>query len=77
MACGCPVIGGRWLAIPEFVEDGKNGLLFKSGSAAALAAAVRRFRPSQGMRRSALQTAKRYTVGKCTDRLEKLYEGLA
>jgi hypothetical protein len=34
---GCPVIGARAGAIPEFVRDGENGLLFSPGDPTALA----------------------------------------
>ncbi|MBI4060505.1 MAG: glycosyltransferase family 4 protein [Elusimicrobia bacterium] len=34
---GCPVIGVRAGALPEFIRDGENGLLFAPGDAAALA----------------------------------------
>ncbi len=34
---GCPVLGVRAGALPEFIHDGENGLLYASGDAAALA----------------------------------------
>lgn len=34
---GCPVLGVRAGAVPEFIRDGENGLLFPPGDAAALA----------------------------------------
>lgn len=34
MAAGCPVVGADALAIPEAVEDGKNGFLFEPFNAA-------------------------------------------
>lgn len=34
---GCPVLGVRSGALPEFIKDGENGLLFAPGNAAALA----------------------------------------
>jgi len=34
---GCPVLGVRAGALPEFIRDGENGLLFPPGDAAALA----------------------------------------
>ena len=36
------VIGSRLGAIPEFIEDGRNGLLFEAGNAQALADTIRR-----------------------------------
>lgn len=41
-AYGIGVIGSRIGAIPEFVTDKKNGLLFEPGDAASLAAAMQR-----------------------------------
>src|SRR5262249_13769430 len=38
-AYGIAVIGSKLGAIPEFVQDGVNGLLFEAGSAQSLAAA--------------------------------------
>ncbi len=34
---GCPVLGARAGALPEFIRDGENGLLFAPGDAAGLA----------------------------------------
>ncbi|PIR18619.1 MAG: hypothetical protein COV48_06495, partial [Elusimicrobia bacterium CG11_big_fil_rev_8_21_14_0_20_64_6] len=34
---GCPVLGVRAGALPEFIQDGVNGMLFAPGDAAALA----------------------------------------
>ena len=44
-----PVLASRLGAIPEFVRDGENGLLFEPGDAAALAAAVRRLAFEPGL----------------------------
>jgi glycosyltransferase involved in cell wall biosynthesis len=41
MACGCPVLATRAGAIPEIVQEGRNGLLAASGDAASLAAQMR------------------------------------
>lgn len=39
-ACGRPVVGSRIGGIPDFVEDGKNGLLAKPGDARHLARCI-------------------------------------
>jgi glycosyltransferase involved in cell wall biosynthesis len=40
-ASGLPVIGSRLGALAEIIDDGRTGLLFESGSAAALAEKMR------------------------------------
>jgi glycosyltransferase involved in cell wall biosynthesis len=42
MAAGRPVVAPAIGGIPEFVEDGRSGLLFRPGDTASLAAAMRR-----------------------------------
>ncbi len=41
-ACGLPVLASRIGGIPEYVMDGRTGVLFPPGDDEALAAAVRR-----------------------------------
>jgi glycosyltransferase involved in cell wall biosynthesis len=41
-AYGLAVIGSRLGAIPEFIEDGRNGLLFEAGNPQALADSIQR-----------------------------------
>ena len=41
-ACGLPVLASRIGGIPEYVMDGRTGVLFPPGDAEELAAAVRR-----------------------------------
>ena len=41
-ACGLPVLASRIGGIPEYVADGRTGVLFPPGDAEGLAAAVRR-----------------------------------
>jgi len=43
LACGTPVIGFAQGGTPEFVRDGKNGVLFAEQTAADIMAAVKRF----------------------------------
>jgi len=42
LACGLPVVASRIGGIPEFVEDGRNGLLFTPGDHRELADRIRR-----------------------------------
>jgi len=72
MASGRPVAGMRARAIPEFVQEGKNGCLFDEDSCAeAIARCLYR---AESMRISAVATAREYSVDACTARLEKAYE---
>lgn len=41
MACGTPVVATTAGAFPEFIEDGRTGILVPPGDPAALAAAIR------------------------------------
>ena len=50
MALGKPVVAARVGAIPEIVLDGETGLLFDSGDAAQLAAALERLRADRVLR---------------------------
>ncbi|HLW59426.1 MAG TPA: glycosyltransferase family 4 protein [bacterium] len=42
-AAGLPVIASRIGAVPEYIQDGQNGLLFEPGSSRALQACLRQF----------------------------------
>lgn len=76
MACGTPVIGADSWAIPEMIEDKKNGFLFEPGNSEELAEILNDFSASKKMRDSALKTSKVYSREKCADKLEKFYRRL-
>ena len=74
MACGCPVIAANALALPEFVEHRKNGLLFKAGSSSDLAKQVlENWDILKKLRKHARKTAEQYSADKMTEELEKTY----
>jgi glycosyltransferase involved in cell wall biosynthesis len=50
-ACGLPVVASRVGGIPEYVEDGRTGLLFEPGDHAALAGCLARLRDDPALRR--------------------------
>ncbi|MEM4222081.1 MAG: glycosyltransferase [archaeon] len=75
MACGTPVIGVNYLAIPEFIQNGVNGFTFNPNSVEDLADKMNE-KCTPTMRRKALETAQNYSIEKCTDILEKIYEEL-
>lgn len=76
MACGCPVIGADATAIPEAVENGRNGFLFEAGNINELTCLLNSFKPSKKLSKNAIKESKKYSVEKCTDKLEKVYESL-
>ena len=76
MACGTPVVGANSFAIPEIVADGKNGFLFEPGNVEQLSEILRSYRPSKKMQIQALKTGRKFSVEKCTKRLEKFYKSL-
>ncbi len=76
MSCGCPVIGAKSLAIPEIIEDGKNGYLFEPKSVEQLSEILVDFEPSDKMLSSALKTGKGFSDKKCVDKLERFYAAL-
>jgi len=75
LASGTPVVGIRFRAIPEFIEEGKNGCLFDPSSCAD---AIRRcLVRGESMMMSAVSSAREYSVETCTIKLEKAYEKAA
>ncbi len=77
MACGTPVVGANSLATPEFVSDEKNGRLFEPGDVDQLSEILRSYRFSKKMQINALKTGQKFSVKKCTDKLEKFYRSLS
>jgi glycosyltransferase involved in cell wall biosynthesis len=61
-ACGLPVVASRIGGIPEYVLDGKTGLLFEPGDAAALARLVRRLIDDPDERRAMSAAARAWAV---------------
>jgi glycosyltransferase involved in cell wall biosynthesis len=61
-ACGLPVVASRIGGIPEYVLDGKTGLLFEPGDAAALARQVRRLIDDPDERRTMSAAARAWAV---------------
>jgi len=75
LASGTPVAGVRYRAIPEFVQEGKNGCLFELDSCAE--AIQRCLLRSDSMMINAVSTARDYSVDSCCAKLEKCYEQAA
>ena len=72
LASGTPVAGARYRAIPEFIQEGKNGCLFELDSCAE--AIQRCLLRSDSMMINAVSTARDYSVDSCCAKLEKCYE---
>lgn len=75
LASGTPVVGIRFRAIPEFIEEGKNGCLFETDSCAD--AIKRCLSRSDSMMLSAVSSARAFSVDTCTTRLEEAYRKAA
>jgi len=78
LATGKPIAGANARAIPEFVENGRNGFLFDPENPRDTAdAMLRTLGRRDEMRESARETALAYSVDRCTERLEAVYDRLA
>lgn len=78
MAARKPVVGSTAGGIPEVIENGANGLLFDSGNAEALAAALTKLREQPALRESMGETGraiyeKRFSTGALQKALLELY----
>jgi glycosyltransferase involved in cell wall biosynthesis len=76
LACGTPVVGADAFAIPEMIDRGKDGFLFKPGEHKQLAEIVMNFKPTKKMSSHARKHALEFSVKKTTDKLERLYESV-
>ncbi len=77
MACGKPVAGANFRAIPEFVKDGKNGFVFDPDSSKHCAdAIVSCLEQAPELSGGARATAEDYSVEKCARRLVKVYRNV-
>ena len=74
MASGKPVVGADYLALKEIIDDGKNGEKFKPGSSADCAAKIEKVINNIDAYKGMLETAKRFSVERSTDRLLETYE---
>jgi glycosyltransferase involved in cell wall biosynthesis len=62
LASGLPVVASRIGGIPEYVEDGRTGLLFPPGDSAALAECLRRLAADRELRRAMGRAARQAAV---------------
>jgi len=74
MACGLPVAGADYLAIPDFVKDGYNGYLFNPFDVDDCAnKIVKTINDRAKLRKGAIETGRKYSSKKCTAKLLKMY----
>ena len=78
LAEGTPVVASRVGGIPEFIEDGRSGLLVPPGEVAPLAEAMRRLWTDDALARrlgkhGRTEVVPRYTWDRVVDRLEVVY----
>ncbi|MBM3876630.1 MAG: glycosyltransferase, partial [Verrucomicrobia bacterium] len=78
LACGTPVVGSDTGGIPEIIRHGETGRIFKSGDAAALAAAVRevieqREQSSAMSTRGRAMVEEHHSLDAMLDKLDALY----
>lgn len=71
LASGTPVVGIRYRAIPEFIQEGKNGCLFDPENCAE--AIQRCLVRGDSMMIGAVSSARQYSIDSCTARLEEAY----
>ncbi|MCD6523366.1 MAG: glycosyltransferase [Candidatus Diapherotrites archaeon] len=80
MACSLPVVGANYLAIPETIEDGKNGFLFELHDEKQMAEKILTILDSKRTRnklsKNARKTAEQNTIEKWTKKLVQIYEKL-
>ncbi len=78
IAAGCPLVGAQAGGIPEMIQDGVNGLLFRAGDARHLAAQVCRLIEDRGLaarlgRQAGLDCERRYSPEKIAKDMESSY----
>ena len=74
MASGKPVVGADYLALKDIIVDGRNGEKFKPGSSVDCARKIEKVINNIGAYKGMFETAKKYSVERCTDRLLETYE---
>jgi len=74
LACGLPVAGADYLAIPDIVKTGKNGHLFKPHDAKGCADAIHYcVRNKKRLSKGAIKSVQPHSIDKSASRLLSLY----
>ena len=75
MACRVPCVATRVGGVPELVEDGVNGLLFRVGDVESMAQGAIRVLSDDALQRRMAEAARRTAQDKfCTSRIIPMYE---
>lgn len=75
MACGLPPAAVAYRAFPEYIETGRNGFLFPPGDPQGCADAIEAaLTAGEDVRLRARETAERFSLEECGERLLALYE---
>lgn len=72
--CGTPVIGADIGGIPELIEDGKNGLLFKHGDSLDLASKINLFWNEHQKRRKMFDELEKYRFSPVSEYSNSIYK---
>lgn len=77
LACGLPVAGADYLAIPDLVKEDYNGYLFKPHDVKGCAnAIVKCVRNKSRLTKNAVKMAQKHSIEKTVSRLNKIYHEL-
>ncbi|MDH4123794.1 MAG: glycosyltransferase [Thermoplasmata archaeon] len=77
MACAKPVAGLNHRALPEIIQDGKNGYLFEDDPQSFSNCLERALDDRDHVSREARKTAESYSIEICTGRLIELYKEIS
>ena len=76
-----PVIATNYAALPEFIVDGENGLLFERGDVAGLAGAIKKLVADKGLRaklgQRGYEMARKFILEKHISNLLQIYEDVS
>jgi len=77
MACGKPVAGINFRAIPELITHRENGFLFEDDPSSCAEALESAIVSGKELSREARRTAETYSLEKCTSRLIEIYRSVS
>lgn len=77
MACGKPVAGINFRAIPELIRNRENGFLFEDNPTSCAEAMGRAVMSGSDLAVNARKTAEKFSLEKCTGKLIEIYESVS